>query len=65
MQVLTGEQLKKLEKDMVDMAKDFIMYGECYAFFKTYDYPQFAIEQFGEEKLKKCWDIAFDIMTNE
>lgn len=50
--------------ELIAMANDFINYGYRYNFFKTYDYPKYAIEKYGENELIKCWEIANDYMRN-
>lgn len=54
----------KDRNELIAMSKDFIKYGYTFKFLKTYDYPMWAIEEYGESELKKCWDIAYDDMCN-
>lgn len=49
---------------LIAMASDFILDGYSYKFFTTYDYPIYAIEKYGEDELKKCWEFAFDDVCN-
>ena len=64
MKLLSIKMDVKDRNGIIAMAQDFIKYGYNYKFFITYDYPKFAIETYGEDELRKCWEIACDDMNN-